>query len=154
MTDTEEIIEIIDTPTLSPGDVLDIPLAGEDVISTIDSSIQDGDEDLNYLGESVFDINAMAPLSQKSIVSIRSPVIIRIPSALTLTSSAASPGKIACVQTSAICNMGSVALKSPCRGTHITLCRPQRRSSCGYHHARNEYAELFRTRSVPRRQGR
>lgn len=63
MTDATEITA---TSPLSPGDVLDVPLLGENVTS-IASSIQD--DDLNYLGSSVFDVRSMAPLSPNSIVS-------------------------------------------------------------------------------------
>jgi len=63
MTDT------VQTSSLSPGDVLDIPLNGEEDVTTANSSLQyPEDHDLNYLGTSVFDVDAMAPLSQKSMV--------------------------------------------------------------------------------------
>lgn len=75
MTDIEETI-INDTPSassLSPGDVLDLPLQGEnEVISSLIDGDDGDDTDLDYLGDSVFDERAMAPLSQKSIVSIPS----------------------------------------------------------------------------------
>lgn len=69
MTDTVQETDVNNsTSSLSPGDVLDIPLNGEDV-TTATSSIQYlEDHNLNYLGTSVFDVDAMAPLSQKSMV--------------------------------------------------------------------------------------
>lgn len=59
------------TSPLSPGDVLDIPLNGDYVITGNSSNQYAEDYDLDYLGTSVFDADAMAPLSQKSLVSIR-----------------------------------------------------------------------------------
>lgn len=66
MTDT--VVEDISSTSshLSPGDCLDYPLNGEDV--TTPPVITLDEQDLSYLGTSVFDVDAMSPLSPKSIV--------------------------------------------------------------------------------------
>lgn len=60
--------------SLSPGDVFDVPVdRHNDIADDLDhdggESFLEDDDDLNYLGTSVFDIEAMARLSLKSTVS-------------------------------------------------------------------------------------
>jgi len=55
-----DIVQEADT-ALSPGDVLDIPLNGDHVTAV--NSYAEDIQDLDYLGTSVFDADAMAPIN-------------------------------------------------------------------------------------------